>query len=566
MSSLTGADVLVQNLVAQGVDRIFTVPGAKIDRVLEALREIPDKIELVPCRNEQSAAFMAAGHGRRTGSSGVVLVTSGPGVANLTTAAVTATCEGDPVVMIGGAVPLSQRLKRTHQSMDNVSILKPVCKYAVEIDSPLSIGEVVANAFRNAEAGRPGASFVSIPMDVMMNECAEVHIMTPVKAPHMGPGSRSSLDAAAALLNSAKQPLVLCGGLASTEEATVALRALLAAHPIPVVSTFQGTGTVSKNMSFLYCGRVGLTKNQPGDYLLETCDCILAIGYDVIEYDASIWNKSGKKRAIIHVDQIPYDVDNDYSPAVEVIGDIAESLSQLTSRLSLNPELRPEEISHVQEAKNLKDQFLQGIDVKKVDGLVHPLEVVHSLQRLLDTSADITLFIDMGTFHIWIARYLIVHRPRQLVNTNGQQTLGVALPWAMSAAFDSKKKGTDKNEKLISVSGDGGFLFSAFELDTAVRYNLNIVHIIFDDMCYNMVKVQQEKKYGMSAAVQLGSVDFVQLAQSLGATGFKVTDAKDLDATIQKSLDIYGPVVIQVMVDYSDNHALFEDTQAHFIH
>lgn len=563
----TGADVLVQNLVHQGVERIFTVPGAKIDRVLESLRQLPKgTIEVVLCRNEQSAAFMAAGHGRRTSKAGVVLVTSGPGVANLTTSLVTATCEGDPVVAFGGAVPLSQRLKRTHQSMDNVSILKPVCKYSVEIDSSLAIGEVVANAFRNAEAGRPGASFVSIPMDLMMNEC-DMLVTTPVKPPYLGAANKRNMDAAAAALNGASLPLILCGGLASSPEAVVALRALLATHPIPVISTFQGTGTVSKEMAHLYCGRVGLTKNQPADRLLDDADVILAIGYDVIEYDASIWNTTGKKKVIIHLDHTPFDVDNDYSPDIELIGSISESLQELTLRLTLNGALRPEEISHLQEVKQQRENFVKALhSANHAKDLVHPLHIVSTLQNILDTCDDVTYFSDMGSFHIWLSRYLIVHKPRQLVNTNGQQTLGVALPWAMSAAFDAKKHGTDKKEILISISGDGGFLFSAFELETASRFGLNLVHIIFDDCCFNMVKVQQEKKYGVSEAVELGSVDFVQLAESLGAKGFKVTDPAVLSDTIKRAISIDGPVVVQVMVDYSDNHLLFEDAHEHAFH
>lgn len=563
----SGADVLVQNLVHQGVERIFTVPGAKIDRVLESLRQLPEgTIEVVLCRNEQSAAFMAAGHGRRTSKSGVVLVTSGPGVANLTTSLVTATCEGDPVVAFGGAVPLSQRLKRTHQSMDNVSILKPVCKYSVEIDSPLAIGEVVANAFRNAEAGRPGASFVSIPMDLMVNDC-EMHLTTPVKPPYLGAANKRNMDKAADALNGASMPLILCGGMASSAEAVVALRALLASHPIPVISTFQGTGTVSKEMADLYCGRVGLTKNQPADKLLDDADVILAIGYDVIEYDASIWNTSGKKKTIIHLDHTPFDVDNDFSPEIELIGSISETLQELTMRLALNKSLKPEEITHLKEIKKQRENFFTLLNsTNHVKGLVHPLQIVSTLQALLERYEDLTYFSDMGSFHIWLSRYLVVHKPRQLVNTNGQQTLGVALPWAMSAAFDAKKKGTDKTEKIISISGDGGFLFSAFELETASRFRLNLVHIIFDDCCYNMVKVQQEKKYGASEAVELGSVDFVKLAESLGASGFKVTDAEALPSIVDKALAMDGPVVIQVMVDYSDNHKLFEDAHEHAFH
>lgn len=238
MSGLSGAEVLVKNLEKQGVERVFTVPGAKIDRLLEALRV--SSIDIILCRSEMTASFMAAGHGRRTGKAGVVLVTSGPGVANLSTGLVTATCEGDPVLALGGAVPLSSRLKRTHQSMDNVSLLKPVTKYSVEIDSPDAIGEVIANAFRNAEGcGRPGASFVSVPMDLMMNECPVEHILCPVQPPKLGRGDMDAIHAASTALNAAKNPVILSGSLASEVHAASALRVLLASHPIPVVSTFQ---------------------------------------------------------------------------------------------------------------------------------------------------------------------------------------------------------------------------------------------------------------------------------------------------------------------------------------
>jgi acetolactate synthase-1/2/3 large subunit len=375
------------------------------------------------------------------------------------------------------------------------------------------------------------------------------------------------MDKAADALNGASMPLILCGGMASSAEAVVALRALLASHPIPVISTFQGTGTVSKEMADLYCGRVGLTKNQPADKLLDDADVILAIGYDVIEYDASIWNTSGKKKTIIHLDHTPFDVDNDFSPEIELIGSISETLQELTMRLALNKSLKPEEITHLKEIKKQRENFFTLLNsTNHVKGLVHPLQIVSTLQALLERYEDLTYFSDMGSFHIWLSRYLVVHKPRQLVNTNGQQTLGVALPWAMSAAFDAKKKGTDKTEKIISISGDGGFLFSAFELETASRFNLNLVHIIFDDCCYNMVKVQQEKKYGASEAVELGSVDFVKLAESLGASGFKVTDAEALPSIVDKALAMDGPVVIQVMVDYSDNHKLFEDAHEHAFH
>ena len=555
MASTTtvGADVLVQNLINQGVDRVFCVPGAKIDRVLESLRQNADRIQVVLCRNEQSGAFMAAAHGRRTGKAGVVLATSGPGVSNLTTGLVTATTEGDAIVAFGGAVPLSQRLKRTHQSMDNVAILKPVCKSAVEVDATHAIAEVVANAFRTAESGRPGASFISIPMDIMMQP-TEMHILTPVSPPKLGAGNKDAIAAAAAAINGAKMPVILCGGGASSHDATVALRGLLSVHPCPCVSTFQGTGTVPKSMASLYVGRVGLIKNQPADRLLDAADVLLCVGYDVVEYDAQLWNNSTPK-VIIHLDLTPFDVDVAYNPAIEVLGDVADSLRELALKLELHEKLNAAENALVVEATMERQQFADAVKAASpAAGLVHPIQIVHALQKVVDEHGeDVAIFSDMGSFHIWISRYLLVHHPRQLSNTNGQQTLGVALPWAMSCACDEPQK------KILSVSGDGGFLFSAFELETAVRHKLNLTHVIFDDQEYNMVAIQQRKKYHAVKAVHLGEVDFVGLAKSLGAGGVLVTDPAEIEGAIQLGLDTPGPFVVHCRVDYSDNDKLFAE-------
>lgn len=322
----------------------------------------------------------------------------------------------------------------------------------------------------------------------------------------------------------------------------------------------QGTGTVPRQLSWLYCGRVGIIKNQPADKLLDDADVILAVGYDVIEYDAALWHTNGDK-TIIHLDATPFDADNDYMPTIEITGSIADNLRALAERLSVDPSISAEDHPHLTASKDERAGFVQSLGEKhSPPGLVHPLKIVHDMQRLVDEDFgnNVTYFVDMGSFHIWIARHLIVHRPRQLVITNGQQTLGVSLPWAISAAFDAKKKGTDTKEKIISVSGDGGFMFCCAELETAVRHKLDLVHIIFDDTSFNMVKIQQEKKYaGHSCAVDFGHVDFVKLAESLGAHGHKVEQYEDLYPTLLKALDTPGPSLVWIPVDYSDNPALF---------
>lgn len=179
-----GAQIVVRHLEAQGVEYVFAIPGAKIDPVFDALRD--SSIKTIVCRHEQNAAFIAGGLGRITGKAGVVLVTSGPGCSNLVTGLATANTEGDPIVALGGAVPVAQRLKQTHQSLDTVAMCRPVTKFAAEIDAPGAVSEVLANAFRAAETGRPGAAFVSLPKDVML-AAAPGKILAPAGPSVLGP-------------------------------------------------------------------------------------------------------------------------------------------------------------------------------------------------------------------------------------------------------------------------------------------------------------------------------------------------------------------------------------------
>src|SRR4051812_22667249 len=262
----TGADLLVKSLEAQGVEYVFGIPGAKIDKVFDSLHD--SRIKTVVCRHEQNAAFIAGGIGRMTGKAGVVLVTSGPGCSNLVTGLATANSEGDPVVAIGGAVPLANRLKQIHQSMDTVSLFRPITKFSAEIDSPQAVSEVVANAFRAAESGRPGAAFISAPQDIMVGT-ADADGLTPVAPTTPGAADAEAIARAAALINSARQPVLLLGLLASQPRAAQAVRSLLADTKLPVVCTFQGAGVVPRELFDYFGGRVGLFHTQPADQLLD---------------------------------------------------------------------------------------------------------------------------------------------------------------------------------------------------------------------------------------------------------------------------------------------------------
>ena len=425
--SQTGADLLIRNLEAHGIRWVFGIPGAKVDRVFDALEASP--IQTIVVRHDANAAFMAAAVGRLTGKAGVALVTSGPGTSNLTTGLVTANSEGDPMLALGGSVKLADRLKQVHQTMDAVSLFKPITKYSAEITSPSAISETVANALRRAEAGRPGAVFLALPDDVM-NAPVDGQVLTSKKVAHSGLADAQDIRAAAELINNARQPVLLLGMQASKIENAEAIRELIRHCPLPVTATFQAAGAVDRNHLELFAGRVGLWANQAGDDLLQQADLVLTIGYNPAEYEPEKWNADGHCQ-VIHLDDAPAEIDNSYKPVVEMLGDIALSLRAL--KKGLQPRHPEGPTARVLAEVNAYRERLAKHSTQLDGSPVHPLRIVYELQQL--AADDVTLAVDMGSFHIWIARYLTSFRARQLLISNGQQTMGVALPWAIGAAL-----------------------------------------------------------------------------------------------------------------------------------
>ncbi|HFH6742119.1 TPA: acetolactate synthase AlsS [Streptococcus agalactiae] len=544
-----GADLIVDSLINHDVKYVFGIPGAKIDRVFDTLEDKGP--ELIVARHEQNATFMAQAVGRITGEPGVVIATSGPGISNLATGLVTATDEGDAVLAIGGQVKRGDLLKRAHQSMNNVAMLEPITKYSAEVHDPNTLSETVANAYRLAKSGKPGASFISIPQDVT-DSPVSVKAIKPLSAPKLGSASVLDINYLAQAINNAVLPVLLLGNGASSEGVTAAVRRLLDAVKLPVVETFQGAGIVSRELEDeTFFGRVGLFRNQPGDMLLKRADLVIAIGYDPIEYEARNWNAEISARIIV-IDVEQAEIDTYFQPERELIGDMVHTLDLLL------PAIKGYELPEGSKEylKGLRNNIENVSDVKfdrdSAHGLVHPLDLIDVLQE--NTTDDMTVTVDVGSHYIWMARYFKSYEARHLLFSNGMQTLGVALPWAISAAL------LRPNTKVISVSGDGGFLFSAQELETAVRLHLPIVHIIWNDGKYNMVEFQEEMKYGRSSGVDFGPVDFVKYAESFGAKGYRVDSKDSFEETLKQALidAENGPVLIDVPIDYKDNVTLGE--------
>lgn len=543
--AIRSAERILETLSANGVEYIFGVPGAKVDAVYNALLDSGPR--LVVCRHEQNAAFMAAAVGRLTGTPGAVLVTSGPGTTNLATGLVTATTEQYPMVALCGAVSRADRLKRTHQSMDAVAALKPFTKYAAEVDDPDNVPEAIANAIRRSVTAPCGAAAVVLPADVVTAPTtAAITRATPV--PPLGAAPAGEIARAARLLRDAQRPVLLAGLRAGAPSACEALRNLLAHTELPVVETFQAAGVVSRDLEDHFVGRVGLFRNQPGDILIGHADVLLTIGFDPVEYDPRLWN-TDPRRTLIHLDELPADIDNRYQPALEIRGDIAATLDVLTAQLT---GLRLESAARAM----VEDQraALDAIDLDargrpETAAGVNPAALVLAIRECIDD--DATVACDVGSHYIYMARHFRHYQPRKVLFSNGQQTLGVALPWAMAAAM--VRPGT----QVVSVSGDGGFLFSAQELETATRLGLSFTHVIMRDNAYDMVAFQELLKYGRTSGVQLGDYDIAAYAKAFGAKGIRVNALDDFERAFKESLTTEGITLIDVRVDYTHNTELF---------
>jgi acetolactate synthase-1/2/3 large subunit len=317
---------------------------------------------------------------------------------------------------------------------------------------------------------------------------------------------------------------------------------------LPVVQTFQAAGVVSRQLEDHFVGRVGLFRNQPGDILTSHADDLVTVGFDPVEYDPHLWN-TDPARTVVHIDEIAADIDNNYQPTLELRGDIAATLTELTRLLT---GLRLGDQANA--AIAAQRQALVDIDEEArthpaTDAGLNPAAVVLKIRDLVDD--DATIACDVGSHYIYMARHFRAYQPRRLLFSDGQQTLGVALPWAMAAAM--VRPGT----QVVSVSGDGGFLFSAQELETATRLGLSFTHVIMRDDSYDMVAFQEVLKYGRTSGVALGDYDVAQYAGAFGAKGIRVTTMDEFDQVFKQSLTETGVTIIDVPVDYTRNTELF---------
>ncbi|MGH2403841.1 MAG: acetolactate synthase large subunit, partial [bacterium] len=511
---------------------VFGIPGEETLDLNDALRD--SAIRFVTVRHEQGAAFMADVYGRLTGRAGVCLATLGPGATNLATGLADANLDRAPVVAITGQVSRDRMHKESHQFVDILKAFGPLTKWNGRAETGDIIPEVVRKAFKLAQEEKPGACLIELPEDVA-EEPADGEALAVRRARRPSP-DKPSLMRAAELINQARRPLILAGNGAIRGRATDALRGLAERRGIPVVNTFMAKGVLPANHP-LALATVGLAE---GDYErggFAEADCVIAVGYDPVEYGARTWNPR-RKLSIVHIDFTSAEVDAHYQPAVEVVADVREALDLLTPL--------------VRAATERRSPVPAGRDDRRPASAfpVFPERALADLEEALEP--DDLVISDVGAHKLWLARFFNAQLPNTVIISNGFASMGIGLPGAIAAklVFPSRR--------VVTVCGDGGFLMNVHELETAKRLGLALVALIFRDDGYGSIRWKQQQRFGRTAGVEFGNPDFARLADAFGCRGFRIDAASGLLPALREALAHPGPAIIDCPVDYRENNLLLE--------
>ena len=537
----TAAELFVKSLENEGVEYIFGIPGEENIAVMDALLGSP--IKFITVRHEQGAAFMADVYGRLTGKAGVCLATLGPGATNLVTGFADANMDYAPIVGIAGQGATTRMHKESHQVLDLVSLFKPISKYSTEILEPQIIPEIVRKAFKDAQAEKPGGSFISFPENIADMEVDASNKPLAVQSPVPSVAPQNKIEQAAKIISEAKHPIIMAGNGVVRGRSHERLIEFAEKLNIHVAQTFMAKGCIpfSHPLSF---GGVGLQAHDYVSYGFDNADVIICVGFDMVEYHPHLWHPSADKK-IIHIDEHYAEVDKHYILASGVLGEIGPSLDRIA-------EIAKPHISDQGNMNALRDMIVSELDDYAEDQgyPIKPQRILSDTRKALDDS-DI-LISDVGAHKMWIARLYRCEKPNTCIISNGFASMGIGVPGAIAA----KMVNPDKN--VMTITGDAGFMMNSQEIETALRYNIAIVIMIWNDSKYGLIKWHQLRHYGRESNISFNNPDFVKYAESFGAKGYRVESADDLLPTLEKAFADKTVVIVDVPVDYSENMKLTE--------
>lgn len=538
------SDLLVKALENEGVELIFGVPGEENLDFLESLRK--SSIRLILTRHEQAAGFMAATYGRLTGKVGVCLSTLGPGATNFATAAAYAQLGAFPMLMITGQKPIKKSKQGRFQIVDVVAMMRPITKYARQIVNGHQIPPLVREAFRVALEERPGPALLELPEDIAEERVTETALI-PARAPARAICADAPIDEAAGLIRNARRPLVLVGAGANRKRVIRELSAFVKKTRIPFFNTQMGKGVI-EGCADKYLGTAALSENDYVHCAIDRADLVINVGHDVVEKPPFFMRPGG--RTVIHVNFNSAEVDEVYFPQLELVGDIASTVSRLADRLEPVPTHDFGYFERVQ--AEVRAHTREGAEDPRFPPI--PQRIVGDVRKVMPD--DGVLALDNGMYKIWFARNYRTHVANTVLLDNALATMGAGLPSAMTAAMLHPEK------RVMAVCGDGGFMMNSQELETAARLGLSLVVLIIEDSAYGMIRWKQAVDGYADFGMTFGNPDFVDYARSYGAKGWRVAATDDFAPLLERCFAEGGVHVVAVPVDYSENKRVLVDELA----
>ena len=546
MKNLTGAEIVIESLLAEGVDTIFGYPGGAILPTYDALIQ-NEKLRHILVRHEQGASHMAEGYARVSGRPGVVLVTSGPGATNTVTGIADANMDSTPMVVICGQVASTMLGNDAFQEADVTGITRPCTKHNYLVRDVRDLARVVKEAFYIAGTGRPGPVLIDLPKDVQV---AETPFIYPDSVDIRGykptlKGNERQIEKALEAIEGAERPLFYVGGGVQWSGAAPELNELVHGLKIPVTPTVMALGTIPTDDP-LHLGMLGMHGGYWTNMAVHHCDVLIAIG---ARFDDRVTGRvadfAPNAKTIIHIDIDPSSISKNIKVDVPIVGDIKTVLQTMLKKVKSQESLAPRQKAWAdwhQQILQWKVEKPLPYEKDSVDGAIRPRQLIEGIADI--TQGEAIVVTDVGQHQMWTSQMMPFKHPRSWLTSGGLGTMGYGLPAGIGAYFAAPDR------QVVVISGDGSIQMNIQELSTAVQYQVPVKVVIMNNQSLGMVRQWQEKFYEerYSHSYMEAMPDFVKLADAYGLKGFRVEKAADLSATLQAAFAEPGPVLVDAVI------------------
>jgi len=533
---LNGSEILVECLKEQGVDTIFGYPGGAVLNIYDALYKHSSEIRHILTSHEQGAAHAADGYARATGKVGVCLATSGPGATNLVTGIATAYMDSVPMVAITGNVGAALLGRDSFQEIDIAGVTMPITKHNFIVKDVTQLADTIRRAFVIAKSGRPGPVLVDITKNVTATE-TEYEPMTPAEVARISDTiCDCDLKEAAELINKAKKPMIFVGGGAVISEASAEVKELVEKLDAPICDSLMGKGAMDGTDEH-YTGMLGMHGTKTSNLGVTQCDLLIAIGVRFSDRVAGNAKKFAPKAKIVHIDVDPAEINKNVMVYKSVIGDVKEVLTRLNPMIN-----KTEHKEWMAQILEMKEKFPLKYDESKLTGPY----IMETLYKV--TNGDAVVTTEVGQHQMWAGQYYKYTTPRTFITSGGLGTMGYGL----GACIGAKVGCPDKT--VVNIAGDGCFRMNMNEIATATRYNIPIIQMVFNNHVLGMVRQWQNLFYGQrySFTTLNDCVDFVKLAEAMGAKAYRVTKKEEVEPVLKEAISLNIPVVIDFQIESDD--------------